>query len=81
MEVKVRITSFSYSCTPVRKEPRTGDRRTTKKHGLQIRIPERINGCTHVNSRGKPYYVWVKPADLPTVYHYLLSKEERETLT
>jgi hypothetical protein len=47
---------ISYS--PARKKPMVGDRRTTKKHGEQIRVFERSQGC-YVVSNGRPCYQWV----------------------
>ena len=60
----MRIT---ISTTLQRKQPRTGDLRTTKKHGLQIRIPVRVTWGPHkgafVVSRGRQCYEWVSPAE------------------
>jgi hypothetical protein len=72
----MRITRIVIT-TQARERPKTGDRRITKKHGLQIRIPERHNGM-HVVAHGRPCYVWCKPADLPALYRYLLSDAERK---
>jgi len=67
--IRIRITT-----TPYRKPPALGDRRTTKKHGEQIRIFEPCRAGMLVNSRGKPFYCWVDVADLPERYSYLLKR-------
>ncbi len=36
--VKPRITSIRFYTSPVRKQPRVGDLRETKKHGKQVRV-------------------------------------------
>lgn len=50
-----------------RRKPRTGDLRTTKAHGLQVRIPERVesgpNRGAYVTRSGRQGYVWVSPAE------------------
>lgn len=74
------VTSIRMSSAPARPVPKAGDRRTTKKHGLQIRIPERVQGGYHVDSRGRPYYVWCKLADLPPRYRHYLTAEERAAI-
>lgn len=70
---------------PGRPRPRAGDRRTTKKHGLQIRVLKyardtrgRIIGldCTG----GRQRWEWRTPAELDHSDHYLLTKEERAAL-
>lgn len=52
-----------------RPEPKVGDTRNTKKHGLQIRVWLREKDtlgrpCARVVSRGRPVYAWRSPADL-----------------
>lgn len=65
-----------------RPKPATGDTRVTKKHGLQIRVPELVH-----NRRGEPVgynctggrqnYEWRSPASLVgTRWAYLLTKLE-----
>lgn len=41
-----------------RKKPKQGDRRVTKKHGEQIRVFLRSQGC-YVVSNGRQLYEWV----------------------
>lgn len=48
---------------PKRRRPKIGDRRTTKKHGLQIRVVETHNGMW-VCSGSRYRYEWRKPSDL-----------------
>lgn len=47
---------------PQRKKPHVGDRRVTKKHGEQIRVFQRSQGC-YVVSSGRPCYEWVPIAE------------------
>jgi hypothetical protein len=47
-----------FTTGPARKKPKVGDRRNTKKHGEQIRVFERSQGC-YVVSNGRPCYQWV----------------------
>lgn len=60
--------------TPTRAKPKTGDIRTTKKYGLQIRIPYKIDGC-YVVSSGSQSYEWIKPKDLPDIYKHYIPKD------
>lgn len=66
-----------YSGPAPRPKPKVGDRRTTKKHGVQIRIFERCRYGHLVDSRGRSRYEWVGIADLPDEYRYLLTTEEK----
>jgi len=79
------VTSIRFSTSPVRSKPREGDRRTTKKHGLQIRIMSMVHdrlgrpvgyNCTG----GRQNYEWVAVKDLPARLHHLLLPEERAAL-
>jgi hypothetical protein len=67
--MRIHITT-----SPQRKKPKTGDIRTTKKHGMQIRIPYKIDGM-YIVSNGRQLYEWVKPEDLPNLYKHLAPKE------
>lgn len=61
-----------------RKEPFAGERRTTKKHGEQIRVQEYSDVYkAWVVANGKPCYKWVCPEDLEPMYHQYLTKEEK----
>jgi hypothetical protein len=78
------VTRIVITSTPARPKPKTGDRRVTKKHGLQIRIPQ---VCTfgpgagaRIYSNGRPCFEWRKPADLPRIYRHYLTAEERASL-
>lgn len=76
--MKPVITSIRFSSGPERKKPRAGDRRTTKKHGLQVRIPQNHNGMGVV-AHGRPCYEWVSPADVPKRYcHHLTPQEQAQ---
>lgn len=71
---------------PARKKPRVGDRRTTKKHGEQIRVCRmardmRGNVIGYDCTGGRQLYDWVSLA--AAVAHgagHCLTKEEREAL-
>lgn len=73
---------FARLSGPTRKPPRAGDRRTTKKHGLQIRVHVRSQGMLMMGG-GHRYYLfeWRKPADLETCDQNLLTADERAALT
>lgn len=47
---------------PKRKKPQQGDRRVTKKHGEQIRVFQKSQGC-YVVSNGRHCYEWVPIAE------------------
>ena len=79
------VTRIHFITGRPRPVQRTGDRRTTKKHGLQIRIPAYVHDslgrrvgydCTG----GRQRYEWVSVDKLPADYLYLLTPEERSTL-
>lgn len=80
--VTIRITT-----APARKRPKAGDRRVTKKHGLQIRVhdmacvpgswPRAARGRLYNN--GRPCFTWVCPQDLePWDRHHLTPEELAE---
>ena len=63
---------------PARKKPHVGDRRVTKKHGEQIRVFQRSQGC-FVFSNGRQCYEWVPISEAKkhmADHHW--TKEERE---
>lgn len=65
---------------PQRRKPEIGDRRTTKKHGLQIRVVETRGGIWVLQAgKSNAYrYDWKKPSELiGTRWEYLLTPEER----
>jgi hypothetical protein len=78
------VTSIRMSSAPARPKPKTGDRRTTKKHGLQIRIPMICDfgpgRGAHVYSGGRPCFEWAKPHELPARFRHYLTAEERAAL-
>lgn len=73
---------ITLSCGSTRPKPKTGDTRTTKAHGLQIRVPLHVHNirgepigydCTG----GKQRYEWRKPETLKgTRYEYLLRRPD-----
>lgn len=62
---------------PNRPKPKQGDRRTTKKHGLQIRIMKRDSHGSFIVSGGRQLYEWVSPSAIPHQCAHLLTDEER----
>jgi hypothetical protein len=62
---------------PQRKKLKIGDRRCTKKHGVQIRVVEAHHGMWVCN--GSRYrYEWKRPHELlGTQWDYLLTPQER----
>lgn len=58
---------------PQRKKPKAGDRRETKKHGVQVRVHERHNGML-VRSGSSYRYDWVSLDD-PRASMYLTLDE------
>lgn len=61
---------------PQRRKPKIGDQRTTKKHGLQIRVVETHNGMW-VCSGSRYRYEWRTPAQLVgTQWAYLLPRAQ-----
>ena len=72
----MRIT---ISTAPSRRKPQIGDRRTTKKHGEQIRLPVMVH-----NHKGEPVgydctggrqnYEWVSIDKLPARWQFLAKK-------
>lgn len=80
--MKPVITSVRYYSTKRRPKPKAGDRRVTKKHGLQIRVWDvatnwRGDVIGHRVSNGRPCYSWVCPKDLRTSDRWYLTPEER----
>ena len=63
----MRITIVS-----TRRQPRIGDRRHTKRHGLQIRVAETSRGMW-VLRNGRQAYEWKTPAELVgTTFDHLI---------
>lgn len=79
-----RIDSVRFFTGKVRKQPKAGDRRVTKAHGLQIRVHIRArdtrgNPMGMVCSNGRPLFDWCKPQHLaPWDRHYLSPDELAE---
>jgi len=75
---KPKITSIRYYTTKIRKQPKVGDARVTKKHGLQIRVWARAKCFASgkpigfLVSNGRPVFEWVKPKDIAPWDAYLL---------
>lgn len=67
----------------LRPKPKVGDRRTTKKHGLQIRVwswardPLTRLPIGMLVHGSRPVFEWVKPHELEKWDEYLLTKGER----
>lgn len=59
------------------RRPQIGDRRTTKKHGPQIRVVETTSGGMWVQSGSRYRYDWRSPQQLVgTWWSYLLKPGE-----
>lgn len=70
-------TIHIHTLGPQRRKPKIGDRRTTKKHGVQIRVVETHNGMWVV-SGSRHRYEWRKPHELlGTQWAYLLTAAEK----
>jgi hypothetical protein len=64
---------------PARKKPKFGDRRTTKKHGEQIRVFVYSQGCMVVSS-GRPCFQWVAISDAKehgAAHHWTSEEKEK----
>lgn len=67
---------------PQRTKPKVGDRRTTKKHGLQIRIQAAARNARgevvgRLVTNGRPDFYWCEPHNIEWHDRYLLTPEER----
>jgi len=72
---------ITISTEPQRKKPKTGDMRTTKKHGLQVRIPKMVKlfggALAYDCTGGRQNYEWISPSQLVgTRWEYLLKQLE-----
>lgn len=72
---------ITISTGPERKKPKTGDKRTTKKHGLQVRVPSMVKlfggGLAYDCTGGRQNYEWKTPKELiGSRWEHLLTKEE-----
>lgn len=84
-EHEPRIDSIRYFYTSGDKRSQVGDRRVTKKHGLQIRIHVRAKDWQgkpigYLVRSGRPVLEWCAPKDLPVWDQHLLTPEERESV-
>lgn len=65
---------------PQRRKPQIGDRRNTKKHGLQIRVIETCSSMW-VRSGSRYRYEWQTPAQLlSTRWEHLITPAERAAI-
>ncbi len=69
----------------IRSKPQAGDRRTTKKHGLQIRVQcmsRNPNGTPRgrMVSNGRPVFDWRRPDQLDEWDLHHLTQVERDAL-
>lgn len=76
------VVSVRYFTGSSKPKPKAGDRRTTKKHGLQIRVQcmarDWMTGkpIGRMVSNGRPVFDWRKPLELdPWDYHHLTAEE------
>lgn len=62
------------------KRPQIGDRRRTKRHGLQIRVVQTSQGMW-CRSNGRYVYEWRSPETLiQSQWFYLLNEQERQVV-
>ena len=83
---RAHVTSMRVTYGEPRTKPKAGDRRTTKKHGVQIRVQRMARDWQgkpigRIVSGGRPCYDWRTPRELDPWDHYLLTAEERAALT
>lgn len=67
------------STVPQRRRPKLGDRRTTKKHGDQIRVPvlvrnSRGEAIGYDCTGGRQRYEWISVDNVPERWRYLLKQ-------
>lgn len=70
---------------PQRPRPKAGDRRTTEKNGLEIRVQamarnQRGEPIGRMVSNGRPMFDWCKPRNLEKWDRYHLTAAERAEL-
>lgn len=79
----VRVRYYTGSSKP---KPKAGDRRTTKMHGLQIRVQcmarDFRTGAPigRIVRAGRPVFDWRKPIELDPWDYHLLTEAERALL-
>lgn len=78
--VRPLVTSVRFMAA-AKPKPREGDRRVTKKHGLQIRIHVRAHDHAGrvigmLVRSGRPVFEWCAPRELPKWQHHLLKPED-----
>lgn len=85
--VRPHVTSMriTYATGDVGSKPKAGDRRTTKKHGVQIRVQRMARDWQgkpigRIVSGRRPCFDWRTPRELDPWDHYLLTAEERAAL-
>lgn len=83
--VRPHVTSVRVTYGEPRKQPKAGDRRTTKTHGVQIRVQRMARDWQgkpigRIVSSGRPCYDWRTPRELDPWNHYLLTADERAAL-
>lgn len=77
-----RVDSVRYYSAS-KPKPREGDRRTTKAHGLQIRIHVRARDFKgqpfgFLMRGGRPVFEWCEPRHLPEWDRHWLTPDERQ---
>ena len=83
--VRPHVTSMRVTYSAPRKQPKVGDRRTTKTHGVQVRVQRMARDWQgkpigRIVSNGRPCFDWRTPRELDPWDHYLLTAEERAAL-
>ena len=80
-----RIDSVRYFTGKSKTAPKAGDRRVTKKHGLQIRVQCMARDWQgkpigRIVSNGRPVFDWRKPIELDRWDQHLLTEQEKADL-
>jgi len=80
--VRPHVVRVRYYTGTGKPKPKAGDRRTTKKHGLQIRVQCLARDWTGAPigllvRGGRPVFEWREPRHLAKWDRYLLSHDEK----
>lgn len=76
------VVRVRYYTSTARRTPQAGDRRVTKKHGLQIRVQVRAKDWKgqpfgFLVRSGRPVFEWCAPQDLASWDRHHLTPEEK----
>lgn len=74
------VITITFGKQRARTKPKAGDRRVTKKHGPQIRVPVRDSHGHYIVSSGRQVFEWRRLEDLALTDHWMLTADERATV-